>query len=309
MQQFYRYHHEYVHYRISLEKASGKIINMLDSDLKRKYSDDKWDYDPQGLWNEIKKERERVLKIDGKQLLFKISSLKMADFKGCNAYYTELKNLRNQLEVCDIRMENSIIAFHLLNGLPNTPEWRQFSSTLSLMDKDTDPDEIMVRLEVFETDLRRLHAIPHDVALFAKGGTKYNNGRQTGHQARHAPEASGTGKQSKKTISCYGCGRPGHKKNECRSRDKWDDRHDKRKQKDGANVIQHVEEEEDIILLAAGSTLRPEMPTGVNGGKESAAKDVQPKTDEVKALIPTVAIGANYWIVDSGATNHVTGDR
>jgi len=58
MQQFYRYHHEYVNYRISLEKASGKIVNMLDLDLKRKYSDDKWDYDPQGLWNEIKKERK-----------------------------------------------------------------------------------------------------------------------------------------------------------------------------------------------------------------------------------------------------------
>jgi len=55
MQQSYRYHHEYAHYRISLEKASGKIIDMLNSDSKRKYSDDEWDYDPQGLWNEIKK--------------------------------------------------------------------------------------------------------------------------------------------------------------------------------------------------------------------------------------------------------------
>jgi hypothetical protein len=29
----------------------------------------------------------------------------------------------------------------------------------------------------------------------------------------------------------------------------------------------------------------------------------------VKALMPTAAIGADYWIVDSGATNHITGDR
>ena len=207
------------------------------------------------------------MKIDGKQLLFKISSLKIADFKGCNAYYTELKNLRNQLEVCDIKMENSIIVFHLLDGLPNMPEWRQFSSTLSLIDKDTNPNEIMVHLEVVKTDLQRLHNIPRDVTLIAKEGTKYNNERQTGSQAKYTPKVPDTGK-SKKTVSYYGCGRSDHKKNECQSQDKWDAQHDKRKQKDGVNVMKHSEED-DVILLTARSTLSHEILIDKGNGNEN----------------------------------------
>ena len=80
MQQFYRYHHEYVQYRKDLETASGIIIGLLDTSLKHRYSDDKWDYDPSGLWNEIKKERDRVLKIDGKQLMDRLNSIKLSNF-------------------------------------------------------------------------------------------------------------------------------------------------------------------------------------------------------------------------------------
>jgi hypothetical protein len=79
MLRFYRYHHEYVQYRRDLEKASGIIIGILDKPLKRKYSVG-WDHGPSSLRDEIK-ERGRVLKIDGKQLMDHFNTTKLPDFE------------------------------------------------------------------------------------------------------------------------------------------------------------------------------------------------------------------------------------
>jgi len=131
MQQFYRYHHEYVQYRKDLETASGIIIGLLDTLLKHRYSDDKWDYDPSGLWNEIKKERDRVLKIDGKQLMDRLNSIKLSDFGRTMQYYTEIRNIIRQLDVCDVKLTEKMIAYFMLNSLPTTNEWTSFAISLS----------------------------------------------------------------------------------------------------------------------------------------------------------------------------------
>ena len=289
---FDRYRAEYKQYTSNILKASGTIFGLLDGNLKRKYGDEKWSADPAGLWNEIKTERERVLKIDGKHLMQKLVNIKFSEFDTSAEYYTVVKDTAARVGTCGIPLNDQAIAFFMLNGLPETDEWTSFSSNLNMSGKDVDPETIMRHLEVFESMLRKKHGIPGDTALFAKGGTRYNG---KGNQSRRGGKNQGSGsretsadtKGGKPAITCYGCGKNGHKKQECRSRNLWDDKHGKGKQATAHTAqVQDPSDIEDSLLLSAEHT---------------------PIIDEIKAATPSKGLGGNRWIVDSGATSHVTG--
>ena len=177
MQLFYLYRQEYVQYRLGLEKASGAIVGLLDLSLKHKYSEDKWDYDPVGLWNEIKKDQERVLKKDGKQLLHRLNTIRMSEFDNAMKYHTEIKDIVAQLEVCNIKTDDAIVAFHMINGLPNSAEWSHFRRMLDRTGRDMDPESILLDLKVFELNLRRQRGVSD--TLSSKNGTRYIEGRET----------------------------------------------------------------------------------------------------------------------------------
>jgi len=75
LSQFYRYYERYQQYTSNLVKASGAIHTLLDPALQRKYADTAYTTDPKRLWEDIKKERERVFSIDGRQLRELLTSI------------------------------------------------------------------------------------------------------------------------------------------------------------------------------------------------------------------------------------------
>ena len=109
---FDRYRAEYKQYTSNILKASGTIFGLLDGNLKRKYGDEKWSADPAGLWNEIKTERERVLKIDGKHLMQKLVNIKFSEFDTSAEYYTVVKDTAARVGTCGIPQRPSDCIFH-----------------------------------------------------------------------------------------------------------------------------------------------------------------------------------------------------
>jgi len=166
LSQFYRYYERYQQYTSNLVKASGAIRTLLDPALQRKYADTAYTTDPKRVWEDIKKERERVFAIDGRQLRERLTSIRYVDFSSGMKYFTEIRHIAEQLKICDDVVSESMQAFHMMRGFPKTAEWTAFKNTLNMTKNDTKPDDILKHLEVFESTLREGHGVPQDVALF-----------------------------------------------------------------------------------------------------------------------------------------------
>jgi len=61
-------------------KPSGAIRTLLDPALQRKYVETSYTTDPKKLWEGIKKARERVFAVDGRQLRERLTSIRYVDF-------------------------------------------------------------------------------------------------------------------------------------------------------------------------------------------------------------------------------------
>jgi len=222
---FHQYYRELQQYEITLEKASGTIRGLLSPALQRKYYDEKWDSNPKGLWDAIRMDRERIFKVDGRQLMDKLGSIKFADFASSEDFYTEIQRVASQLKIVDVDIDDPMLAYYMTKALPTTPEWDQFTTMLNMTKQDKKPEDVYIALEAHEAKLRAKHSIPADTALFAKGGTRYNtSGKSHGYGKTNggkegSDSASKKGKRS--PVVCYGCGKQGHKKKECRSHHLW----------------------------------------------------------------------------------------
>jgi hypothetical protein len=118
--QFYRYYERYQKYTSNLVKASGASRTLLDPALQRKNSDTAYTTDPKNLWEDIKKERERVFAIDGRQLRERLTSIRYVDFSSGMQYFTEIGHIAEQLKVCDDVVSDSMQAFHMMRRFPKT---------------------------------------------------------------------------------------------------------------------------------------------------------------------------------------------
>jgi len=59
-----------------LRNIHSAIRTLLDRALQRKYADTAYTTDPKRLWEDIKKERERVFSMDGRQLRERLTSIR-----------------------------------------------------------------------------------------------------------------------------------------------------------------------------------------------------------------------------------------
>jgi len=216
---FHRYYRELQQYEITLEKTSGTIRGLLSPTLQRKYYDEKWDSNPKGLWDAIRMDCERIFKVDGRQLMDKLESIKFADFASSEDFYTEIQMVASQLKIVDMDIDNSILVNYMTKALLTTPEWDQFTTILNMIKQYKKSEDMYIALKAHEAKLQAKHSIPTDAALFAMGGTRYNiSGKGYGYgKTNRTKEGSdwASKKGKRPPIVCYGCGKQGHKKKEC----------------------------------------------------------------------------------------------
>jgi hypothetical protein len=115
-----------------------------------------------------------------------------------------------------------------MQGLPTGDVWLAFKNNLTAAGKAQKCVDILDQLQIFERsyayDRHGASAYTNpqtSTALFAKkgtGGSKKKDSKVTGGGAS---AESGKASGGDKTIKCFGCGKKGHKKFECRSKHLW----------------------------------------------------------------------------------------
>jgi len=208
----------------------------------------------------------------------KLAACKLESYSLVTEWIMAQEKYINDLAICGVKTEDEWRKFYILSNLPNTEEWRNFSSTLELADKaDTIPN-IVMHLTAFEAKLRRARGLAPEAALFV---SKKGQGKK------------GSNSTGQSEITCYGCGGKGHRKQDCRNKDKWAAYAEKKK-RDDANL----------------ASATPASTSALNNDTESFLFLATPQENGSVITVDIASTNrpADYWIQDTGATNHVTGN-
>jgi hypothetical protein len=208
----------------------------------------------------------------------------------------------NELAVCDITIEDSWRKFYIMSNLPNTKEWRTFAFTLQLTDKLDRVASIVSHLLYFEAPLRSARGLAADAALFItkKGRRRHSKGEKSNDRKGDDRKGDDWTRQ----VICDRCGVKGNIKAKCRSKHK---------------LASYEKSKSDRNLAATASTSTAEFESEsflfpVKLSDPVSVIHSDPVSDSTPDSVITVNVvsanrSANYWILDTGATNHVTGHR
>jgi len=179
-------------------------------------------------------------------------------------------------------------------NLRNTEEWQIFASTLELTDKADAVVRIVTHLLSLEARLRRAHGLAPDAALYI---TKKGQGRNSKGNDWKGDDRKGDDRKGddwKSQAICHGCGVKRNIKAMCRSKHKW---------------ASYEKSKSDANLASTASTSAAESESFLFSVIHS-----DPVSDSTSDSVNTVNVAsanrsADYWIRDTRATNHVTGNR
>jgi len=284
LNQFYHFLRDWERWQMNNDKACGQLTALMESTIQIRYRDLT---EPKQLWDMIQTDFEKVIKLDGRYKMAKLTSCQLQSYPSVTEWISAQDKIINDLAVCDITNEDSWRKFNILSNLPNTEEWRTFASTLELTEKADTVASIVTHLRSFEARLCRAPGLGPDAALFI---TKKGRGRHsTGEKGN---DRKGDDWQSQ--AICHGCGVKGHFKAKCRSKHKW---------------ASYEKSESDANLASTASTSTAESKSFLFSVIHS-----DPSPDSTPDSVITVNVAsanrsADYWILDTGATNHVTGNR
>jgi len=213
----------------------------------------------------------------------KVTSCQLESYPSVTDSISALDKIINDHAVCDITIEYSWRKFYIMFYLLNKEEWRTFASTLELTEKANTVASIVNHLQSFEVRLRRAQGLALDASLFVtkKGWGQYSNGKK-GNDSK--------GDDWKIQVICHGCGGKGHIKAKCRSKHQWAPYE---KSKSDANLA---------------STASPSIAESESFHFSVIHSDSMPYS-MFTVKVASSNRSANYWILDTGVTNHVTGNH
>jgi len=273
-------------YRYNYEEANGSIYVLLDLSIHSRYNDDKFD-DLKVLWEAIRSDFEKVIKLDGRFEMAKLTNWKLQLYPSISEWITAQEKILHDLAICDITIDDAWGKFYILSNLPNNEEGRTFLSTLELTEKADTVANITSNLLSFEATLRIGNGLSPYAGLFVmkKGCGRTSKGDSTNGERRS---------QKCQGIVCHGCGEKGHIQPKCRNMDKWASYAAEKKSKVNANL--------------ASTEWTPAANT------ESFLFSIMNPNSVHEGTVITVNVAtkkqpADYWMLDTGATNQVTGNR
>jgi hypothetical protein len=155
---------DYEKYQEKDTKACGTICLALEPSIRARYRADKFEDDPQALWNTIKSDLEEVIKLDAKHEQQKLATCKIEDYPSVNVWISAQERIINDLAICGISVTNEWRVFYIMSNLPTSPEWLGFTTSMNISGKADNPSSIIAQLQVFEANLRRQKGIAPDAA-------------------------------------------------------------------------------------------------------------------------------------------------
>jgi hypothetical protein len=259
-------------------KTTAEIRRSLHPSFRKRYNEKLYDSAPTLLWQVIEKDYRRVANIDAYAGLYKLNAIRREDFESATAYHSQLLDIATELRFVGTELSEDVLAFFMMQGLPTGDVWLSFKCSLTATGKDRNCRDILEQLQVFELlysyDRHGASAYTNTEssnALFAKkgagGGSKKKDGK-----------ASGGDRSSSKTIKCFGCGKKGHKKFECRSKHLWKENSAKKessKEKvfNDAPAPTATDASVDFVLLL-GHAEEPEEPLMLRQGADEVRESV-----------------------------------
>ena len=100
-------------YRNNYEKANGTICALLEPSIRSRYKDDKFD-DPKVLWEAIQTDFEKVIKLDGRFEMAKLTDCKLEQYPSISEWITAQEKIINDLAICDITIDDAWRKFYIL---------------------------------------------------------------------------------------------------------------------------------------------------------------------------------------------------
>jgi hypothetical protein len=322
LQKYETFMFEYDKYDEKRTKACGTICHALEPSIRQRYRASKYD-DPRVLWETIKSDFEKVIKLDGQHEQAKLAACKLEDFPSVTEWIAAQDKIINDLAICGIEVTDNWRSFYLMSNLPTSPEWLGFTTSMNVSGKAKDPSEIITELLAFEARLRRQKGLSPEAALFVTRKQRNQARQGNGTQDRTRSYQNGNNERSrnrsgkdKKQKQCYGCGLVGHSKSECRHLEKWEayaKQQAAEHMKNRDNEVATAQANLAAVDAADAPTSPAATPSDNASHKESflfAAFDDKPY-DSVDALraYSDFSFTSSDWILDTGASSHITGNR
>jgi len=143
------------------DKACSQLTALMDSTIQTLYRDLT---EQEQLWDMIKADFEKVIKLDGRYEMAKLTSCQLEAYPSVTEWISAQDKILKDLAGCDITINNSGRKFYIMSNLPNTEEWRTFASTLELTEKVKTVVSIVTRLLSWEARLGRARGLTPDAA-------------------------------------------------------------------------------------------------------------------------------------------------
>ena len=231
------------------------------------------------LWTKLESMIQKKTPRNKAHLVRRLVKLEYKDGQSMIEHLNTFKGLVNQLTKIEMKIEDELQALLLLSSLPES--WDTLVVTLSNSAPEGKLTMDTVADSLLNEEARRKErgdSTYHEANIVENRGRSETRGRSIN---RNRDKSRGHSK-SRSRITCYYCGKPGHRKSECRNlkRDQRNgivkqDMIDPRKMEEKSTTAVAVENKVDIFLIGDDNYLN-------------------------------IACDDSTWIVDSGASFHVT---
>jgi len=181
-----------------------------------------------------------------------------------------------------------------MSNLPNTEECRTFASTLELTEKTDTVANIVPQLLSFVARLRRARGPAPDTAVFLMKTGRVRHSK--GEKGNDRKGDDWKGNDWKSQVICHGSGVKGYIKAKCRSKYQW-------------ASYETSESNANLALTASTSTAEFQSESFLFSVIHS---DLLPDSTPYSVITGNLAAAiqsADYWILGTGVTNHVTGNH
>jgi len=161
LNQFNHFLCDWERWQMNNDEPCGQLTALMESTIEIGYRDLT---EPKYLWDRIKTDFEKVIKLDSRYEMAKLTSCQLESYPSVTEWISAQDNIINDLAVCDITIEDSWRIFYIMSNLPNTEEWPTFASTLEITEKAYTVASIITHLLSFEARPRRARGLAPDAA-------------------------------------------------------------------------------------------------------------------------------------------------
>jgi transposase InsO family protein len=247
--------------------------------------------DPRDAWNKLAARYQTGNNASRLMLKDKLNSIRLHEGGSVSEYLTQLQSIQAELVGIGQQVPEAEVVERMLNSLPPSFDsvYQSFCTNAVL------PTFEQVSARLLQDESRNkmragLVSGTRDEALALR--FPHHNPRSSGFNSR--PQLPQVGFRNDRTMCCNWCGRPGHLLRNCRDL--------------AAEIVKRAQarQSSSSSSLNRGHTPRP---VHSNVVIEEVDNTIDSEVDVFEVALAGLDIKKDEWLVDSGASRHVSGDR